>query len=72
MMGIFIIIIGILALLSNLGIIGAHIWSILWPILLILVGLKMVLKKKGMLHGHEWYDKMHCKCHESKEPQESK
>lgn len=72
MIAIFIIAIGIFALLSNLGIIGAHVWGIIWPILLILVGLKMILKKKGILHGHEWCGKMHCKCHESKEAQESK
>jgi len=40
------ILIGILFLLKNLGIITGSIWSILWPLLVIILGLSLLARKK--------------------------
>jgi len=50
--GIIVIIVGLIFLMQNLGYITAGIWSIIWPLLIIAVGLKMIVKRKG---GHCWW-----------------
>lgn len=63
-------IIGILFLLKNLGWITGGLWSILWPILLIIVGIKLMMKKKHgpwMEHCCGFGEKMHDKFHEKEE-----
>lgn len=49
--GIIIIVVGVVFLLQNLGYITGSIWGIIWPLLIMAVGLKMVIKRKG---GHYW------------------
>lgn len=43
--GILLIAGGVVWLLSNLGIISAEISDVIWPIVMIIVGLKFILKK---------------------------
>lgn len=43
--GSLIIVIGLIILLKNLGIITAGVWSILWPLLLIMFGVSLLTKK---------------------------
>jgi len=40
-----IIIAGLIWLLNNLGVISADIWSIVWPVAVILLGISMLSKK---------------------------
>lgn len=73
MLGVLILIIGLFFLLKNLGLITVALWNILWPLLVIAIGLKMMLKKK---HSH-WSDyccnfgeKMHERFHERHDKEE--
>ncbi len=43
--GTLIIIVGIIILLKNLGIITTGVWSVLWPLLLIMFGVSLLTKK---------------------------
>lgn len=45
--GIFLIIIGVIFLLKNLGFITGGLWDIFWPIVLIVWGLSLITKKSG-------------------------
>lgn len=47
--GLLLIVLGTLLLLSNLGIISQDIW-IYWPVIFILVGLKLILHAYGHTH----------------------
>jgi len=58
---ILLIIIGILALLTNLGIVTATIWD-WWPILFVVLGIYILIwqkKKKRVLKGLAWYGTIH-------------
>lgn len=44
--GIFLIALGILFLLKNMGIIYGNIWDWAWPILIICIGLGIIIKPK--------------------------
>jgi len=72
MFGILVLIIGLFFLLRNLGLITGNLWSLLWPLLVIAIGLKMLFGKK---HNH-WKDaccnfggEMHKKFHEKEQEQ---
>jgi len=57
----FLIIIGILALLTNLGIVTATIWN-WWPILFVILGVYILIwqkRKKRVLKGLAWYSTIH-------------
>lgn len=43
--GTLIIILGVIILLKNLGIITTGVWSVLWPLLLIMLGVSLLTKK---------------------------
>lgn len=43
--GILLVVLGALFLLRNLGILGASVWGIVWPVAIVLLGLSMVFKK---------------------------
>jgi uncharacterized membrane protein HdeD (DUF308 family) len=43
--GIFLVCVGILVLLSNLGIIRGDVWEYIWPLLLILLGVFLLSKR---------------------------
>lgn len=43
--GTIIIVIGMIMLLKNLGIITTGVWSVLWPLLLIIFGISLLTKK---------------------------
>jgi predicted membrane protein len=60
--GIVIIIFGVLLLLQNLGFITYNIWGLFWPLVLIVIGLKIATKKGGR---HNWC--YFCKQEEKKE-----
>lgn len=47
--GLIVLIIGILLLLQTLGLITYDVWSIFWPMIVILIGLK-IMAKKGKHH----------------------
>lgn len=52
--GAILIVVGIIALLTNLGVIGSAIWN-WWPILLIILGIYVFVlkkKKKKIIAGH--------------------
>ena len=44
--GLILIAVGIFLLLQNLGIISADAWDIIWPLIIIAIGLKMILRRK--------------------------
>ena len=44
--GFFILALGILFLLKNLGVVYGDIWDILWPLLIIAFGASLVFKKR--------------------------
>ncbi len=66
MIGVLILIIGLFFLLKNLGFITGAAWSILWPLLLIVIGLKFLIGKKHRHWGNwdKFGEKMHDKFHE--------
>lgn len=47
--GLIIIVIGVLLLLQHFGLITGDVWSVFWPVVLILAGLVLVLGRK-----HNW------------------
>ncbi len=46
---------GILWLLSNLGIIPGSVWTYFWPILLIIIGLAIIMGRRRM--RHRWWNR---------------
>ena len=53
--GFILLIIGIVFLLQNLGYISEGAWSIIWPLILIVIGLWILFKKeKGGFYWGEW------------------
>ena len=48
--GIALIIFGGLLLLQNLGIVSSSIWGMFWPILIITIGVKLLMKKNYYNH----------------------
>jgi len=53
-----IIIIGAIYLLKNLGVISVNLWSIIWPILIILFGIALLIRKKKYRDGfHKLFKK---------------
>jgi hypothetical protein len=70
--GTLFIVIGVFALLANLGIISVSVGEIFWPILFIAIGVWFVLKKRGPCHCGDWKNfKEHfhgesCDCEEHK------
>ncbi len=49
--GLIVILIGAMFLLKNLGIIDMTQWSILWPIIVLLLGISIVLRKTCRCNG---------------------
>ena len=49
------IVTGIVFLLKNLGYISGTVWSIIWPVILIVIGLGILLKRKGQ--GFFWEER---------------
>jgi len=45
--GAVLIVIGVVFLLQNLGVISASVWSVIWPVLIILAGVSFLSKKNG-------------------------
>jgi hypothetical protein len=76
MFGVLILIIGLFYLLKNLGLITDNLWSILWPLLVIAIGLKLILIKKHSYWEHwgekccHFGEKMHKTFHEKHEKEE--
>ena len=57
--GSILVVIGLAALLTNLGLITADIWDVVWPVLLIVLGVSFLTKRRG--GGHlPW-----CACSDS-------
>jgi len=46
-LGLFLMILGVLLLLKNLGIIAADFWSILCPLIIVFFGILMLFVRKG-------------------------
>ncbi|MDD5750310.1 MAG: DUF5668 domain-containing protein [Candidatus Pacebacteria bacterium] len=69
MFGALIVIIGVFFLLKNLGLVADNAWSILWPLLIIMIGLKLLLVKRNR-RWHDWRcfgERMHEKFHERRD-----
>ncbi|MFQ5867567.1 MAG: LiaI-LiaF-like domain-containing protein [bacterium] len=47
MLGLFLIILGVLLLLRNLGVITANFWAMLWPLVIVFFGISMLFTRKG-------------------------
>ena len=45
--GSILVVIGLAALLKNLGLITADIWDVIWPVLLIVLGVSFLTKRRG-------------------------
>ena len=56
MVGPIIVLVGVLFLLGNIGLISPVSWSIIWPVLLIVLGISMMQK-----HG-KWGRRCWCGC----------
>jgi len=72
MVGLIVIVIGGLFLLRNLGLIPYLSWSVVWPIIIILIGLCMIEKRRWWNHGHHWHhwkEWNECECNGKKENQ---
>lgn len=50
LIGLFLIFLGIMFLLKNLGIITLELWAIIWPAIIIFCGLYLLFRKS------KWYD----------------
>lgn len=48
--GSILIVIGLVALLKNLGFITAGTWEVIWPVLVIALGLSFITKRRGGSH----------------------
>jgi hypothetical protein len=59
-----IVVMGVLLLLQNVGIITYNFWSLFWPVVLIIIGIKIAMRKGG---HHPW----HC-CQKQAEEKEQK
>lgn len=57
--GIILIVIGLVALMKNLGFITASTWEVLWPILVIALGLSFVSKRRCSKGHLPW-----CSCND--------
>ncbi|MDP1538470.1 MAG: DUF5668 domain-containing protein [bacterium] len=53
--GLILIIIGAVFLLQNFGYIAEGAWSIIWPVILVVIGLGILLKRKD--HGFFWEER---------------
>lgn len=49
--GVFLIVFGGLFLLENLGLLPAGIWGVFWPLALIALGLKLIMRSNGCCCG---------------------
>ena len=54
-LGLILLVIGIVYLVKNLGFISGAAWSIIWPIILVVIGLSIVLKRKNQ--GFFWEER---------------
>jgi uncharacterized membrane protein len=52
---IFLVLIGILWLLSNLGVITTTVSQVIWPLIVIAIGLYLLLKRKKAPHLKPWF-----------------
>lgn len=48
--GTILVVIGLVALLKNLGFITVDVWEVVWPVLLIMLGVSLLAKKRGLNH----------------------
>ena len=54
-----IILLGVVFLLRNLGVITTHIWSVLWPSIIILVGFWLLYKRyEWHIKKNKWVEKV--------------
>ncbi len=54
-LGLILIVIGLVFLLKNLGYISEPAWSIIWPVILIVIGLGTLLKRDEGFYWKEWF-----------------
>ena len=52
--GLFLIVVGTLWLLYNLGLISTAVTEIIWPLAVIALGFYFLLKKRGVHHFKHW------------------
>jgi membrane-associated PAP2 superfamily phosphatase len=52
--GIAVVVIGVVFLLQNLGFISSNVWSIIWPVLIILFGFSIIFKKGNCCGWGSW------------------
>lgn len=55
--GVFLIVLGGLFLLENMGLLPAGVWGVFWPLVLIALGLRLVMGKNGCCCG-KFYHKV--------------
>ncbi len=64
-LGLILSITGVVFLLKNLGYISGAAWSIIWPVILVVIGLKIILKRKDQ--GFFWEERFGWRKKEIKE-----
>jgi len=71
--GVFLIVLGGLFLLENMGWLPAGVWGVFWPLVLIVLGLRLVMGKNGCcFNGGKFYHKVwHKKAGHKDESSES-
>ncbi|MDD5342730.1 MAG: DUF5668 domain-containing protein [Patescibacteria group bacterium] len=52
----FILALGIIYLLKNLGVITVGVWNLLWPSLIIIGGITLIFKKRRQKHWWDFFD----------------
>lgn len=60
--GIILLIVGLLALLSNVGVLNERSMSVVWPVTLIVVGAWLMIRRGGCGRNGCWGGK-NCNCH---------
>lgn len=54
-LGLILLVTGVVFLLKNLGYISEPVWGIIWPVVLIVIGLRILLEKEsGGFYWKEW------------------
>lgn len=57
LLGVFLIVLGGLFLLENMGLLPAGVWGVFWPLVLIALGLKLIMRN-GCCCGGKFYHKL--------------
>jgi hypothetical protein len=65
MVGILILVIGVFFLFKNLGLIAGNVWDVLWPVIVIAIGLRILMRRNRRWDDwHGFGERIHHRFHE--------